>query len=302
MNGQVANKEAVTNAILLEIQGVMGLTRSCLAQWLVRSIFGQPARRMAGLLVQVDQDIARDGLRAAAENLLAWFVQDYKVDCPQGITDCQASIPKDGPLLVVSNHPGAYDLLILIANIFRDDLKIISSDIAIFRHLPSLAPHFITITHDPYRRMASFRTALRHLRDGKALLIFPRGEVETDPALTPDSADGIERWSFSMELFMRQVPQACSVVAIVSGVFSTRWFNHPILRAWKKPEQRQKIAEIIQVAEQLLLSKKSLLIPRVSFSPPLMFSGVGDETAPPGWWMDTLKQTATNLYRLKEPL
>lgn len=285
MNEQVANLEKVTNAILIEIQGVMGLTQNRLAQRPVRSIFGSPARRMANLLVQLDRDIARYGLRSAAENLLARFVQDFKVDCP-------GNIPKDGPLLVVSNHPGAYDLLILVASLFRDDLKIISSDIAVIRHLPSLTPHFITITHDPYRRMVSFRTALRHLRDGNALLIFPRGDVEIDPALSPDAVDGIDRWSLSLDLFLRQVPQTCSVVAIVSGVFSSRWFNHPVLRLWKKPEQRQKIAEIIQVAEQLVLSKKSLLTPRVSFSSPLIFSEAGEKPAPPGWWMDTLTQTA----------
>jgi putative hemolysin len=154
-------------------------------------------------------------------------------------------------LLVVSNHPGAYDILILITSLFRDDLKILSSDITIIRHLPSVAPHFITITHDPYRRMVSFRTALRHLRDGKALLVFPRGEVETDPALSAGALDGIDRWSPSLDLLSREIPQICSVVAIVSGVFSSRWFNHPILRMWKKPEQRQKIAEIARARVQL---------------------------------------------------
>jgi hypothetical protein len=285
MNGQFADLEGVTNAILSEIQGVMGLAQTRLAQWPIRSIFGSPARRLAGLLVQLDQGIARNGLRAAAEDLLTRFVQDYWVDCPHGI-------PKDGPLLVVSNHPGAYDLLILVANLLRDDLKIISSDIAVFRHLPSVAPHFITITDDSYLRMLSLRSALRHLRDGKALLIFPRGEVEIDPSLSPDAAQGIDRWSFSLDLILRKVPQTRSVVAIVSGVFSPRWFNHPILRLWKKPEQRQKVAEIIQVAEQLVLSKKSPLTPRVSFSSPLIFSEADQKSAPPGWWMDTLTQTA----------
>jgi hypothetical protein len=292
MNGQVADLERVTNAILTEIQGVMGLAQTRLAQWPIRSIFGSPARRLAGLLVQLDQDIARYGLSAAAENLLSRFVQDFLVDCPQGIPDCTHGIPKDGPLLVVSNHPGAYDLLILVANLLRDDLKIISSDIAVFRHLPFVAPHFITITDDPYRRMVSFRTALRHLWDGKALLIFPRGEVEIDPALSADAVQGIDRWSFSLDLMLRKAPQTQSMVAIVSGVFSPRWFNHPILRLWKKPEQRQKIAEIIQVAEQLILSKKPPLTPRVSFSPPLIFSETGQKSAPPGWRMETLTQTA----------
>jgi hypothetical protein len=227
MNGQVANLENVTKAIFLEIQGVMGLTQSRLAQWPVRTFFRPPAHRMARLLIQLDQEIAKYGLRTAAENLLASFVQDFK-------SECLGCIPRDGPLLVVSNHPGAYDLLILVANLFREDLKIISSDFAFIRHLPSVAPHFITITDDPYRRMISFRTALRHLQDDKALLIFPRGEIELDPALSPDAADGIDRWSLSLDLFLRAVPQTCSVVAIVSGVFLSRWFNHPLLRIWKK--------------------------------------------------------------------
>jgi hypothetical protein len=292
MNGQSADLERVTNAILSEIQGVMGLAQTRLAQWPIRLIFGSPARRLASMLVHLDQDIARNGLSAAAGNLLARFVQDLRVDCPQGIPDCTQGIPKDGPLLVVSNHPGAYDLLILVANLLRDDLKIISSDIAVFHHLPSVAPHFITITDDPYRRMVSFRTALRHLGDGKALLIFPRGEVEIDPILSADAIRGIDRWSFSLDLILRKVPQTRTVVAIVSGVFSPRWFNHPILHLWKKPEQRQKIAEIIQVAEQLIFSKSLQLSPRVSFSPPLIFSEAGQRSAPPGWWINTLTQTA----------
>jgi hypothetical protein len=285
MNGQIADVENVTNAVITEIQGVMGLARYRLAHWLLRSVFGLPARRLASLLVQFDQDISEYGLRATAENLLTRFVEDVWVECSQGI-------PKDGPLLVVSNHPGAYDLLILAANLFREDLKIISSDIAVFRHLPSIEPYFIPITNDPYRRMVAFRIALRHLREGKALLVFPRGEVEIDPALSADAIQGIDRWSLSPDLFLRKVPQACSVVAIVSGVFAARWFNHPILRLWKKPEQRQKIAEIIQVAEQLVLARTRLLNPRVSFSSPLIFSEVEEKTTPEDWRMDALTQTA----------
>jgi hypothetical protein len=285
MNGQEANFEAVTNAVLIEIQGIMGLAQNRLAQRAVRSIFRPPASRLANLLVRLDQDVANHGLRAAAENLLARFVQDFRVDCPQ-------PIPRDGPLLVVSNHPGAYDVLLLVASLFRDDLKIISSDIAIFRYLPSVTSHFIPITDDPYRRMAAFRAGLRQLLEGKALLIFPRGDVEVDPALSADAAQGIVRWSLSLDLFLRRAPQTRSVVAIVSGVFSPHWANHPILRLWKRTEQRQKIAQIIQVAEQLVLSKKPTLTPRVSFSTPLTLSEAGETAGPPGWPMQALIQAA----------
>jgi hypothetical protein len=150
----------------------------------------------------------------------------------------------------------------------------------------------IPITDEPHRRLVAFRTALRHLRDGKTLLIFPRGDVEIDPALSANAVDSIDRWSLSLDLFLRKVPQACSVVAIVSGVFSSRWFNHPILSLWKRPEQRQKIAEICQVAEQLILLRKLPLDPQISFSPPIVYSGAGEKIAPAGWWTNTLTETA----------
>jgi hypothetical protein len=160
------------------------------------------------------------------------------------------------------------------------------------RHLPSIAPHFIPISEDPYRRMAAVRAALQHLLDGRALLIFPRGDVEIDPALSPQALEGISRWSPSLELFLRRAPRASLVIATVGGVLSARWFNHPILRLWKKTEQRQKVAEIIQVAEQLILSRKPQLSPLVYFSPPLTFSGIDRIAAPPGRLMQILAQAA----------
>jgi hypothetical protein len=68
---------------------------------------------------------------------------------------------------------------------------------------------------------------------------------------------------------VRQAPQTKVVVAIVSGVLSPHWFKLPIVRMWKKPEQRQKIAEIFQVVQQLLWEDSLKFTPKVSFSPPV---------------------------------
>jgi hypothetical protein len=285
MKRPVADLTGVTSAILHEIQGVMGLTRAPWATRLVSALFGPAARQLAKLLVRLDQDVASAGLSAGAGNLLARLIQDYQVDCPE-------AIPREGALLVASNHPGAYDLLMLVASLGRDDLKIISSDIGILRHLPSVAPHFIPISEDPRRRMAAFRAGLRHLLDGQALLLFPRGDVEIDPALSPEAFQGITRWSASLELYLRRAPETQLIIAIVGGVLSARWFNNPLVRLWKTTEQRQKVAEIIQVAEQLVLSRKPRLRPQVSFSPPLIFSQAGETSANPGGLMQTLTDTA----------
>jgi hypothetical protein len=140
--------------------------------------------------------------------------------------------------------------------------------------------------------MAAFRSGLRHLQAGKALLLFPRGDVEIDPALSAEAAQGLARWSPSLEIYLRRVPETRLVIAIVSGVLSRRWFYHPALRIWKKAEQRQKVAEILQVAEQLFLSRNPPLSPRVSFSPPLEFSTAGRMKETPDRLMQALTETA----------
>lgn len=285
MNTQTADFQSVTTAILNEIQGVMGLTRHAWAAGLVRVLFGPPTRRLANMLVQLDHDVEAYGLAAAAGNLLSNLDQEYRVECLE-------AIPQDGPLLVASNHPGAYDILMLAASLGRDDIKVISSDITILPHLPSIAPRFVPISQNPHRRMAAFRAGLRHLLDGGALLLFPRGDVEIDPDLSPEALHGIDRWSASLELFLRRATGTRLVVAIVGGVLSPRWFNHPILRLWKKTEQRQKLAEIIQVAEQLVFSRNTPLTPWVSFSPALAFPQAGEMDIPSGELLGIVTRSA----------
>lgn len=285
MKESVADLQGVTSAILHEIRGVMGLARVPGAAYLVGALFGPSAGRLARMLVRLDDEVAKYGLAAAAGNLLSGLIHQFRVARPQ-------AIPQQEPLLVASNHPGAYDLLILAASLTRDDLKIISSDIAIFHQLPSIDPHFIPISADPHRRMAAFRAGLRHLLDGKALLLFPRGDVELDPALSAEALRGIAHWSASLELYLRKAPKTQLVVATVCGVHSPRWFKHPAIRLWKRTEQRQKVAQIFQVAEQLMLSRKAPLTPRVCFSAPLHFSQEGELREPAGGLMQMVTSTA----------
>jgi hypothetical protein len=82
------------------------------------------------------------------------------------------------------------------------------------------------------------------------------------------------------------------VVATVRGVISPRWFHHPVARLWKKPEQRQKVAEIFQVAGQLVRSKRLPLVPAVVFSPPLVFPEASAARIPAGSLLAALIQVA----------
>lgn len=93
------------------------------------------------------------------------------------------SIPQEGPLLLVSNHPfGLLEGLVLIAAFtpLRPDLRIIAN--SILSQIDPLASSFIGV--DPFggetaprRNLAGLRKSLHHLEQGKALAIFPAGEV-----------------------------------------------------------------------------------------------------------------------------
>ena len=277
--------ESVTEGLIHEILGVMGLGRSNWAYRLMGPFFRLPARRMSKLLVNFNNETANHGWKAGASLFLLNFIQNYRVT---GIE----SIPKEGPLLIVSNHPAAYDVIILAASLPREDLKIIGSDISIIRPLQAIAPHFILVSWENSSRIAATRAALRYLMEGGVVLTFPRGEVEPDAALFPGAVPDFEHWSPSLELLLRKVPQTKTVISIVSGVLSGNWLKNPIIRIWRKPEQRQKIAEVFQVIQQLFGSKDLGLDPIVSYSRPFTTDELGSVETPSGTLLNGIIEQA----------
>ena len=51
--------------------------------------------------------------------------------------------------------------------------------------------------------------------------------------------------------------------------------QNPLIKLWKKYEQRQKVAEIFQIATQLITGKMPKSTPMVSFSVPLSIDDLG---------------------------
>jgi hypothetical protein len=267
--------EQVNFAVVSEIMGVLTLRDKPWARPLIKTIFRVPAQRLAKKLVWLDGNVAAYGWSAAMGLFMGDFVADYQV---MGVEN----IPAEGPLLAISNHPGAYDMPILSKVMGRDDLKVISSDISIVRLLPNVRKHFIFMYKDAHQSMVTVRSALRHLKDGGSLLIFPRGEVEPDQIVSPGALPDFERWSLSIELFLRKAPQTRVLPVFAKGVLSPHWIKHPILQIWRKPARRQKVAEILQVAQQLTGDKKFSLTPSLKFSSLLTVDALGSLSAPEG--------------------
>jgi hypothetical protein len=280
--------QVVTDVLFSQIMSVMGLKHP---SWISRILYfflSSPVKRMSAMVVELDQNIYQEGCNKAAIKFMANFVTDVDVRGAE-------NIPKQGPLLLMCNHPAAYDVIILAASIQRDDLKILGSDVQFIKKLPNIANIIIPVPYHIPSRLQTVRASINHLKNGGSLLIFPRGDVEPDPAVSPGAEESLIGWSASLELLLRKVPQTISVVAIASGILSKGWFKNPLIKLWKKYEQRQKVAEIFQIATQLITGRRTTSIPLLTFSAPLTLADLGGEDAPDGSLLTGLIEQACNL-------
>jgi len=254
----------LTHELSQEIWKVLGLSSDTRLRYLLNPLLWAPLRRFADGAARFDRTVANSGFREAASEVLPRLINQLEVI---GLH----RVPTSGPLLVVSNHPGSADGLAIAASLPRNDLKIVVSALPFIRSLPNSAQHLIyTDPLEPHKRMEVVRSSVRHLRGGGALLIFPRGKVEPDPAWLPGANESLSRWSASLGLIARSVPEANIVTTIVSGVLSRGSLRNPLTRWPKDPRQRQLLAEIIQVVQQVLLPYGISVSTRLSYGNPII--------------------------------
>lgn len=249
------------DALLFELTRAMALPQTEGVRLLVRLLFGKATARFAQLALALDHEIEHHGSAAGARWLLPHFVARYEA---QG----QEIIPNDGPLLIVSNHPASYDGMLISAYVNRPDYKIIIGEIPPYRYLPHVSHHaiFSSPAKNTFGRMQTVRHALRHLQDGGALLIFPRGGIEPDPAFMPNPDGEFDKWSRSLEIFLQRVPQTRVLVTMVSGVIARASMQHPITWFRKARPDRQRLAFIHQIVQQISSGRELFgLIPKVTF-------------------------------------
>jgi len=261
MINQADEIHALTETLIYELVKAFALPRSALSKKLIRLTFGKAARATAKVGIGLDCAVAESGLPAGARWLLPRFVKSHSA-C--GVEN----IPASGPLVIASNHPASIDSIVISAHVNRPDYKVIIGDIPFFEHLPHVSQHSI-FAPDPNNaagRMQVMRESIRHLRNGGALLIFPRGSIEPDPAWMPHPDAEFDHWSRSLEIFMQRVPQLQILITIASGVISKSAMRHPLTWFRRNRPDRQRLAFLYQLARQMLSGKEIFgLTPRVTF-------------------------------------
>jgi len=163
-------RERITDEVFL----AMGMPKSGVLRrslgWLLRL----PTQRFASIFSSADLAAREQGLRGAGQELL----RNLSV---QVQTNGLENLPREGPLIVASNHPGAYDSAALAASIPRQDVKIIVYEIPFYHALEHIQQRMIFVNPNPALRMSALRSAVDHLRSGGALIQFGTGRIDPDP-------------------------------------------------------------------------------------------------------------------------
>jgi hypothetical protein len=258
-----ANAEQLRETIVDQSFKAMGLSDSGLARRLLRPVFRLPAGRFSQLAAGFDRSVADVGLCETSRRYLPSFIEKAEV---RGVEH----IPAEGPLLMVSNHPGAFDGFVIASNLPRCDLKIVISGVPFVRALPAVEGYLIYLDQDAHQRMTVVRSMIRHISGGCMLLIYPSGRVDPDPEFVPGAREALELWSPSLELVLRKAPQTQVVVTIASGVLAPGWMRNPLVRVLKQGWERQRLAEFFQTMQLMLFPGSLTFSPKVSFAEPVI--------------------------------
>ncbi|MCX7609313.1 MAG: 1-acyl-sn-glycerol-3-phosphate acyltransferase [Anaerolineales bacterium] len=265
MSDRILEERELNQKLLEEIFKALGWGRRHPLRLPFAPLFSGVGRRFVRIALRFDQDVAEHGFREAARRLLPHFVRQIEAS---GVEQ----IPTEGPLLIVSNHPGTVDGVAIAAHLPRSDLKIVVSGVPFIRHLRATARHLIYSSLDAFERMKVVRESIRHLEEGGAVLLFPSGGLDPDPAVMPGALQALEEWSPSLEVILRRVPAARVLITFVSGVLHPAWARSPVIYLRRGRRNQQRVAEFFQVMEQLLFPRRLLLRPSLWFAPPIQFT------------------------------
>lgn len=251
----------LTTILAREAAEALGWERGRPGGSAVRSLLVPTARRIAREFAECDEVLASRELPDAARWILDHFSASVEVG---GL----ARVPRRGPILLVANHPGLTDAMVLIAALDRPDVRIVAADYPFLHAMRGLAPRLIFLGASGASQLGWIRAVSRDLRHGGVVLLFPAGRLEPDPAVL--GTDGaLLPWSASVDVIRRLAPEAQIVPAAVTGVLSPRAFGHPLTRIRREPRDRQRVATLLQMIDP----RYRYVTARIAFGAPLAADG-----------------------------
>ncbi len=219
-----------------------------------RRLTQKAAREFAEILLRVDRSLATGNVSQSAKLAL-----DYFTDGQEFIGE--ERVPREAPLLVVANHAGGADSLGALSCVARNDSSVVAGKRPMLEVLPNVSRHLVFLETDPVGRMGNMRKIIEKLKAGEAVILFPRGLLEPDPALVPGALQSLKAWSQSTGIFLSKVPETRLLPLLISQTVAPKVWKSLFVTWSKNPKRRQQLAMIIQFAMQRLHPGKDWKIP-----------------------------------------
>jgi hypothetical protein len=238
-NGETAH-DALARINIGDMLDAFGLQQVQIGRSILEALCKPAAGWFARVVLRYDRVVGEQGLAAGGQWVLDQFRTSLRVIG-------QDHVPRHGPVLLLSNHPGMTDTVALFAAIPRPDLRVIAADRPFLRALPNTGRYLIYVDDKNHVYLNGIRQSANHLRGGGAVLTFPAGEIEPDPLVLDGAAQSLQRWSRSIDLFARLTPELQIVPVLVSGVLSAPAQRNPLTYLRQRRKDREKMAAMLQL-------------------------------------------------------
>lgn len=250
--------DTLTEVNIDDLLHAWGLDQVRFGRGLLRRIARPFAKKFAKEMLKFDWAVGEGELHGGGISLIRRYAGGVQASGRE-------YIPDEGPVLILSNHPGLSDTIALFSSIPRLDLRVIALDRPFLQALPNTAQRLFMLPDEAAGRMKVTRNAATYIKNGGAVLTFPGGHIEPDPLVLPGSIDALANWSESIGIFARLVPDMIVIVAIVGDVITPAAYQNPLTRLRRKPADQELLGASLQAAwgpyQRNLVS--------VVFSPPL---------------------------------
>jgi len=234
----------------------------------LRRVFFSTARKFANQMVEFDDKVGTDNLAISSQALMRkYYVKDVRAHDEE-------NIPRTGPVLFLSNHPGMADTLSLFVSIRRADLKIIALHRPFLESLVNTTKQLFFIDDEPAKRMNAVRQVSNHLRNGGSVLTFPAGEIEPDPLVYEGALDSLAKWTDSAGVFIRFARDTKIVPVLVSGVIWEKTARHWLTNFKHTRFEREKLAAALQLLAMIMRDAKPTTV-HVRFAKPITLDEIG---------------------------
>jgi hypothetical protein len=239
---QHADPDLITRTLLRDAMQWFGVQNARYRRTVVSKFLELTLPRFSSIVSSMDEVVGQQGFVAGVN----WMLPHLQMSVTGHGVD---NVPRSGPVLIASNHPGGADFLVIFSQVPRDDVRLVAA-VEQLDLLPNVVKHIVYTSRTRGKKAekgATTKRLIEELAQAHLVLIYPRGIMEPDPRWSAGGRANLQQWSHSFERFAEAVPDLTIVPTLVAGSTSRRAFDQRWLTLYRSERARQRVATFVQV-------------------------------------------------------